>query len=242
MAVNVVKRAAIWQLSQSHGTLFHTLSDCCRKAAPPAELLRSRACHSSTSEQAEPKLREGDETQTGTPSTDAAAQSDQFQPEFRFEKPEGFDSDFFPVQLLREPYGMQGDKRVTRAQKIAAKLATKGIDRRLQYHHIPVPENVTVQAIGTRLFFTGPLGSNAIDLEKIDDQGLSAFKLQTAEDGRITGIDLAGPSKSIMGTARTLLHNKINGVSRGYLVYMQLAGVGFRVSKENKDVTFSVGS
>lgn len=135
---------------------------------------------------------------------------------------------------------MLGNKRVTRAQRLAAKAAMKGVDRKLQYHHIPVPPNVTVHALGTRLFFSGPLGSNAIDLEKVDDQGLSSFKLQRAEDGRISAIDLAGPSKSITGTARTLLHNKIRGVSRGYLVYLQLAGVGFRVSKENKEVTFPV--
>lgn len=160
----------------------------------------------------------------------------------RFENPDGFDEDFFPIELLRDPYGMKGNKRVTRAEKLAAKQAMKGVDRRLQFHHIPVPPNVNAQALGTRLFFTGPLGSNAIDMEKIDGEGLSAFKLQRADDGRITGIDVAGPSKSITGTIRTLLHNKINGVARGYLVYLQLAGVGFRVSKENKDVTFAVGN
>lgn len=217
-------------------------ADCSRAATLASALLSFRACHSSAADQAEPTLGRNAETGTNSPSTDAAAQDEQGEVKFRFESPEGFDADFFPVELVREPHGLLGDKRVTRAEKIAAKQATKGVDRRLQFHHIPVPDNVTVQALGTRLFFTGPLGSNAIDLEKVDDQGLSAFKLQRAEDGRITGIDLAGPSKSVTGTARTLLHNKINGVSRGYLVYLQLAGVGFRVSKENKDVTFAVAS
>lgn len=201
----------------------------------------SRACSSSGSDADLTSRDTGDRISADVRTTDAAAQPDEQDLKLRFEDPEGFDDDFFPVQLLREPYGMMGDKRVTRAEKLAAKKAMKGVDRRLQYHHIAVPPNVTVQALGTRLFFTGPLGSNAIDLEKVDDQGLSAFKLQRGEDGRITGIDLAGPSKSITGTARTLLHNKINGVARGYLVYLQLSGVGFRVSKENKDVSYPVG-
>ena len=220
--------------------LDSVVAECCRSATPTAELLRS--CHSSTPDKDETARLSCSEAEINSPSTDAAAPGEQPQVTFQFENPEGFDSDFFPVELRREPYGMLGDKRVTRAEKIAAKQAMKGVDRKLQFHHIPVPDNVSVKAVGTRLFFTGPLGSNAIDLEKIDDQGLCAFKVDRAEDGRVTGIDLAGPSKSITGTARTLLHNKINGVARGYLVYLQLAGVGFRVSKENKDVTFAIGS
>ena len=153
-----------------------------------------------------------------------------------------FDDDFFPVELTREPQNLLGDRRVTRAEKLAAKLATKGVDRKLKYHSIPIPSEVTVQALGPRLFFSGPLGANAIDLKTIDKVGGSAFKLERAEDGRIQEIVLAGPNKAVLGTARTLLHNKINGVVKGYLVYLQLSGVGFRVSKEVKDVTYEVPS
>lgn len=157
-------------------------------------------------------------------------------------RPDDFDDDFFPVELTSEPQHLLGDRRVTRAEKAAAKLATKGVDRKLKYHHIPVPAEVTVQALGSRLFFSGPLGANAIDLKTIDSVGGGAYKLERAEDGKVQEIVLAGPDKAVLGTARTLLHNKLNGVVKGYLVYLQLSGVGFRVSKEVKDVTYEVPS
>lgn len=157
-------------------------------------------------------------------------------------RPDDFDDDFFPVEITREPQGLLGDRRVTRAEKLAAKLAMKGVDRKLKYHSIPVPSEVTVQAMGSRLFFSGPLGANAIDLKTIDKVGGGAYKFERSEDGRIQEIVLAGPNKSVLGTARTLIHNKLSGVVKGYLVYLQLSGVGFRVSKEAKDVTFEVPS
>lgn len=155
-------------------------------------------------------------------------------------RPDDFDEDFYPVEISPVPTGLLGDKRVTRAQKLAAKRAMKGVDRKLTYHNIPIPAEVTVNALGSRLYFSGPLGDNAIDLKTIDKVGGGAFKLERADDGRIQEIVLAGANKSVLGTARTLIHNKISGVVKGYLVYLQLSGVGFRVSKEVKDITYEI--
>jgi hypothetical protein len=94
----------------------------------------------------------------------------------------------------------------------------------------------------SRLLFSVALGAKALDLTTIDEVGGGAHESESGEHGRIQEIVLAGSSKTILGTARTLIHNKLNGVVKGYLVYLQLSGIGFRISKDAKDVTYVVPS
>lgn len=98
---------------------------------------------------------------------------------------------------------------------------------------------VQVLCRGSRLYFSGPLGVNAIDLQKLDSEGMTAFRVDPVEGGGCE-IRVAGPSSSFVGTISSLIRNKVTGVVQGYLIYLQLVGVGYRVTKETKDVTYTV--
>jgi hypothetical protein len=150
--------------------------------------------------------------------------------------------DVFHAEVTLENHNLQGSKRLSHADKQARKLANRGVDRKLHHWRVQIPPEVDVTVMGTRLYFSGPLGSNAVDLLKVDDKGLAAFKAVRDEKDKVTEVLFAGPCKSITRSCRTHVQNRVNGVTRGYLVYMQLAGVGYRVSKSNKEVTYNVSN
>lgn len=150
------------------------------------------------------------------------------------------DPDYVQAEILDTPANRQGNKRVSKAEKRARRGARRGPDRALRYESIPIPPDVSVLKSGSQLFFSGPLGSNGINLKAIDTDGLGALKVETNEDGKVTQIQVAGPSREFIGTAASLIRNKVHGVVRGYLMYLQLAGVGYRVSKETRPVTYEV--
>lgn len=147
--------------------------------------------------------------------------------------------DYAYIKVMEPGFG-DHSKRLTRADKQARKLASRGVDRKLFHHSVRIPSEVDVTAVGTRLFFSGPLGSNAIDLQKVDSKGLAAFRVLEGEDKKIGEVQIVGPDEDITRSAKTLVQNRVNGVTRGYLMYMQLVGVGYRVSKETRDVTYTV--
>ena len=99
-----------------------------------------------------------------------------------------------------------------------------------------------MDVVGTKLFFSGPLGSNALDLLKSDSKGMAAFKVDRDEVGKVQAIHFAGPDQQTVQACHRHVQNQVHGVLRGYLMYMQLAGVGYRVSKSTKDVSFNVHS
>lgn len=67
-----------------------------------------------------------------------------------------------------------------------------------------------------------------------------AVQVERGEDGRVRNILVAGPEEGIAHGIKSHLENCILGVTRGFLMYLQLVGVGYRVSKELRDVTYFV--
>jgi hypothetical protein len=67
-----------------------------------------------------------------------------------------------------------------------------------------------------------------------------ALQVECDEKGRVENILLAGPVENATKSIKAHLENHIRGVTRGFLVYMQVVGVGFRVSKEVQDVSYIV--
>ena len=47
--------------------------------------------------------------------------------------------------------------------------------------------------------------------------------------------------KSLHGLTRTLIHNMVEGVSKGYEKKLEIVGVGYRVAKEGKRIVLNVG-
>lgn len=100
---------------------------------------------------------------------------------------------------------------------------------------IPVPSGVTVTIDGSRLVVKGPKGT----LEQ-------AFRPEiniSQEDGQIVVTRPSEDSmhRSLHGLTRTLIANMVTGVSDGFTRNLEIAGVGYRVAKDNKALVFALG-
>ena len=101
---------------------------------------------------------------------------------------------------------------------------------------IAVPAGVTVSvAEGNVVTVKGPKG----ELTK----ALRPEMIITLEDNTVT---VARPSddklhRSLHGLTRTLLHNMIVGVTEGFKKELDVNGIGYRVSKEGKNLVMNLG-
>jgi len=102
---------------------------------------------------------------------------------------------------------------------------------------IKIPEKVTITKTNDVLNFYGPLGQTGLNLKKIDPVGLGGISLDTKNNL----IKFTTPSKSFFGLFRALVNNKIQGVSRGFLVYLKIIGIGYRASLENQTLILKLG-
>ena len=111
---------------------------------------------------------------------------------------------------------------------------------------IKLPNNVQVTQQSHFVMFQGPLGINKISLKKIDTKGIGAIHIKQYQahlnEGRegvstrfahptLTDIHknqielriiVSSPSKSFCGLVSTIIKNKIQGVSRGFLIYIRV--------------------
>ena len=101
---------------------------------------------------------------------------------------------------------------------------------------IAVPAGVTVSvAEGNVVTVKGPKG----ELTK----ALRPEMIITVEDNTVT---VARPSddklhRSLHGLTRTLVHNMIVGVTEGFKKELDVNGIGYRVSKEGKNLVMNLG-
>lgn len=102
---------------------------------------------------------------------------------------------------------------------------------------IKLPDFIKVKKKGDILVFSGPFGSTGIHLKKIDPQGSSALFL----DDNLSIIKIITNSKSYHGLLKKLLFNKIQGVARGFLIYLKIIGIGYRAHLENNTLLLKLG-
>jgi large subunit ribosomal protein L6 len=96
-------------------------------------------------------------------------------------------------------------------------------------HTIQIPPKVKIQKIDNSLFFEGPLGLIEMDICKIDSLGLGFFRINTEYNQiEIFVKKNSKNSKAFFGSLLSLYKNNIYGVCQGFLVYLELVGVGFR--------------
>lgn len=68
--------------------------------------------------------------------------------------------------------------------------------------------------------------------------------MTVAVDGaviHVTRPDDENESRALHGLTRTLIHNMVEGVSKGYEKKLEIVGVGYRVAKEGKRIVLNVG-
>lgn len=100
-----------------------------------------------------------------------------------------------------------------------------------------IPDTVTIEKNDYLLKFSGPLGYTYLNLSKIDPNGLGAISLNSEKKQ----LELVSPSKSFFGLFNKLIENKIIGVTRGFLVYLKILGIGYRASLNNENLFLKLG-
>ena len=101
---------------------------------------------------------------------------------------------------------------------------------------ITVPAGVTVTvAEGNVVTVKGPKGelTKALRSEMIINQEGNTITVARPSDDK--------EHRSLHGLTRTLLHNMIIGVTEGYKKELDVNGVGYRVSKDGKNLVMNLG-
>nr|YP_009720817.1 ribosomal protein L6 [Chlorella vulgaris]QGN75006.1 ribosomal protein L6 [Chlorella vulgaris]USG56565.1 ribosomal protein L6 [Chlorella vulgaris] len=106
------------------------------------------------------------------------------------------------------------------------------------YHYMfQLPETVIVEKKDHVLHFYGPLGKNYINLNKADPRGLGAISLNSEKNQ----LELLSSCKSFFGLFQKLIENKIKGVTRGFLIYLKIVGIGYRASLNQNTLLLKLG-
>lgn len=100
---------------------------------------------------------------------------------------------------------------------------------------ISVPSGVDVNINGNNVTVKGPKGT----LSKSFANSMTI----ALEDGSVTVKRQSEDKeqKSLHGLTRTLIANMIEGVTNGYSKTLEIEGVGYRASKQGKDLVMSLG-
>jgi large subunit ribosomal protein L6 len=100
---------------------------------------------------------------------------------------------------------------------------------------ISLPEKVAVKLDGRTVVVEGPKGKLDFNLP----EGISLRN----EDGSVvvSRATEARQVRALHGTARSLIHNMIIGVSKGFEKSLEIHGVGLRAAVKGKDLDLSLG-
>ena len=112
----------------------------------------------------------------------------------------------------------------------------KNIEKLFYIHKIKLPPLVEMRIQENSLFFKGPLGFLEINVEKIDSLGLGFLNMnKNSNELEIYVKKVSKGSKTFCGSLLSFFHNNIYGICQGFLIYLELVGVGFRaILHENK--------
>lgn len=100
---------------------------------------------------------------------------------------------------------------------------------------IDVPSGVEVDIKGTHVRVKGPKGELAHTFPPVIEV--------TKEDGQLTVNRLTDQKfhRSMHGTARSVIHNMVVGVSQGFEKFLEISGVGYRAEMDGNDLVLNVG-
>lgn len=96
---------------------------------------------------------------------------------------------------------------------------------------IKIPDNVIVEKKNNILYFQGPLGKTLLNLRLIDPKGLAGIFISTThnlKNNEKHNLQITTTSKAFYGLLKTIIQNKLHGVSRGFLMYLKIYGIGYR--------------
>lgn len=100
---------------------------------------------------------------------------------------------------------------------------------------IVVPEKVDVKVDGTHVSVKGPNG-------QLEYSFASNVKIELkGKEVLVTPIDESKPSRSMWGTARTLINNMVIGVTTGFTKSLEYNGVGYKAAVSGNKLTLNLG-
>lgn len=102
---------------------------------------------------------------------------------------------------------------------------------------ISIPRDVTLLKHQGSLCIQGPLGSLSINLHDIDPFAWSSLSL----DSHQGTLHIESLTKSYHGLVHSIFRNAFHGVTQGFLVYLKLLGIGYRVSIDQDTLVFKLG-
>jgi len=102
---------------------------------------------------------------------------------------------------------------------------------------VPIPAGIKVSVSGRAVSVKGPKG----ELSWTMGVGLSAAVDEAAKAVVITRADEERQTRSLHGTARSILSNMIEGCLNGYTKAMEVYGVGYGVQMAGTKLTLLVG-
>ena len=107
------------------------------------------------------------------------------------------------------------------------------------FSQISLPNGVRVEKKNHYLIFSGVLGFTKLDLTKIDPTGLGTIKIGKDEKT----LFIFSQSKPFFYSLKSLLKNKIRGVTVGFLISLRIVGVGYRafLDQNQKFLNFKLG-
>lgn len=108
---------------------------------------------------------------------------------------------------------------------------------KLYRHSFQIPETVSLQKKDHCVKFSGPLGHTFLNCSKIDPHGLGGICI----NHKTNSLEVLSPSKSFFGLFKKLIENKIIGVTRGFLLYLQIKGIGYRASLSQDILLLKLG-
>ncbi len=100
---------------------------------------------------------------------------------------------------------------------------------------IPLPAEVTVEVVEDKIRVSGPKG----ELERA-----LVPRVEMVIDGRMIHVKPADGSpqaRAFQGLFRTLVHNMVVGVSRGFERRLEIIGVGYRAELAERSISLSLG-
>lgn len=108
---------------------------------------------------------------------------------------------------------------------------------KLYHYSFQIPETVSLEKNENWVKFSGPLGQSFLNLHKIDPQGLGGISFNRETHS----LEILSPSKSFFGLFKKLIENKIIGVTRGFLLYLKIMGIGYRASLNHDILLLKLG-
>ena len=101
---------------------------------------------------------------------------------------------------------------------------------------IAIPEKVTINAKGTSVEVTGPLGK----LVQIIPKGI-VIKIDKNQATVETTPEAGEKASSMHGLSRSLINNAVIGVTKGFKKDLEIVGLGYRAAAAGNKLTLTLG-